>query len=486
MQKTTIPLIGNITARDQLISNPLDSTKGQVFFNCEFTPFENPFTGAKSLKVQKREGFSTFAAVAANFSTVDAIFPWWGYNNSQGTYGYYGSETATSNAKIRIPSDAYTYTYASTVSITSVTESKNSSGTPCLLVARSGTDYNMYVAGSGAMVAITVPSGSRGPMITIKGWTFLANQDGKIYNSALNDPTSGYSDFIGADIFPDGLTQLAAFKNYLLAFGPAYMEVFEIVDNTTGSPLRHVPNLSKRIGFLYNSISQHKIIIGDDCLYFVGANPALGVFRLTSSFDIEKISTPYIDDIIQRASGPSFVKWGTRNKLVFNINFDGQDHGLVYDPDLKLWMLWNSVGAIDWKTTGTNALDGSTLVWAQAVIAKVFGIYDGATNIYKDLSAAITRTVITQALDFGSNNNKVINYVKVIGDKATSTSNVSISWSDDDGVTFNTAQTVDLSSINPVLWGCGNTRRRIFKITDVIEGQSRLESLEIGYTEGSN
>lgn len=485
MQKVTIPLIGNVTIRNLLTQSSISSSKGQIFQNCDFTPFENPFTGDKSLKISKRLGYLEGSSLST-FTTVSKIWSWWGYNNNAGAHVYTGTDSATGKDRIEVVPDGgggYGYAWADLQGNLVVSEAKNSSGTDCILIVRNyGTGgYYIYPRG-GAVSSITVPSGCVTEMVTIKGWTFVGNKDGKIYNSALNDPTSGYSDFIGADLFPDGVTYLIGFKNYLYAFGPDSMEVFEVVENTSGSPLRYIPQMHQRVGISYGSTYKH--CFGNNALYFIGANPGIKIFELVENGTLNEISTDYLIDYFPTTL--RFGKWGSKNRLIVPVTLDGENGAFVYNFDLKLWHYWRGPG--NWATVNPSLYStfiGSEIIYQSNKLARVLS-YPYSSVSYKDDTVDITRRIITSPLSFGSNNNKVIHYVKLIGDVATSTANVSISWSDDDGQTFNTAQTVDLSSANPAIWGCGNTRRRIFKLEDTLNGEYRIEALEIGYSEGTN
>lgn len=481
MEIKVIPLIGNLTTRGSILDNPLVTTKGQLFMNCDFYQFKNPYTNGQTIYNIKRQGINNLLGADANYSSITKFFPWWGYNASTGSYVYGGVDSATGRTRISVPADAYNYVYASGTSrISGVNETKNSSGTDSLIFWRwSQSDYYLYPRG-GAMTALTVPAGTVGPLITMKGWTFAANSNGRIYNSALNDPTTGYTDFIGADIFPDGILYLADFKNYLIAFGPASMEFFEVSENTTGSPLRYIPALQKRVGIA--SGGQYlPYSIGNDSLFFIGYSPELNIFQITPDYNVKPLLTPYQIDTFFRGATIDFVRWGNKNKLILSTSMDSLTTACVYDFDVELWHLWRS-SSIVWSSLGYDAQNQRTMA---TIGTTTRGIVTGAPpySTYQDSGSSTTRTIITGKIDFETNKYKTIHYIKLIGDMAASSSLVSISWSDDDGVTFNTAQTVDLAGMDPVIWGCGVTRRRVFKIEDSLDGEFRLEALEVGYTE---
>jgi hypothetical protein len=481
MEKARIPLIGNITVRNILAGSSISSTRGQFLKNCDFYAFQNPFTGEKTLQVLKRQGIKAYAT-ESSFSSLNNIWPWWSYSNATGMLVYTGTSTAGGAPDLFKVGGVYSYTFADQYGITAVTEAKNSSGTDSVLITRGFShDYYIYPRG-GAVTAITVPSGSLGEMVTLKGWTFLANQDGKIYNSNLNDPTAGYTDFISADMFPDGLTYLLGFKNFLYAFGPASMEVFEVVDNTTGSPLRYIPQMHRKIGIPLLGSRAH--CYGKDSVYFVGNDPGLNIFEINSNYNVEPLLSPYMTDF--NPGTPTFTMWGTRNKLLFTTTIDAVPGALVYDPELKFWHWWVTDGTVSANFNACSpspflSVKGSFIPYQSNKVGQIVST-PYTDVVYQDAAVDITRQIITAPMDFGSNNYKTINYIKLLGDQATSSSTVSISWSDDDGQTYSTAQTVDMSSINPTIWGCGATRKRNFKIEDTLNGEVRYHTLEIGYT----
>lgn len=501
MEITSIPLVGNTIIKDFNVDSTqyfTSYTKGQIFTNHEFYQIENPITNKNTLFSQHRPGiitFGTFAPVA--FTLYHQFREWFGYNNGTGTLVLTGTDNPTGRTKIYVAGDTYNFVYASgSTAITHMSESRNSSGTDSILLVResggyaAAVDYYIYPRG-GAMTAITVPSGSKGAMVTIKGWTFVANIDGKIYNSPLNNPQGSYTDFISADMFPDGLVDIVAYKDHLIAFGQQSYEVFEVVNNTTGSPLRYLPQYHKKIGLSSLVGTYRPYDHGQDTVFFKGSGHqvpenALYMFK-GDAFVVEEITTPTIRPLF--TSTPRFMKIGTKNYITSPVRLASTEHSvLVYDLDLKLWSVWtvstSTFTSFEWRSFGSNS--GQSYVIgqgngdSQAVI-----IYpeQHATHGYRDnVSTAVTREIITEKIDFGSNKLKIINYIKLLGNQESSTAAVSISWSDDDGANYSTAVTVDMSTLDPVVWGCGATRRRIFKISDTLNAAARYSSIEIGYT----
>jgi hypothetical protein len=109
---------------------------------------------------------------------------------------------------------------------------------------------------------------------------------------------------------------------------------------------------------------------------------------------------------------------------------------------------------------------------------------DPLTPTYQDVgSASYTATIQTSLWDGGTDHRKFINKIRLVGDIQAS-GTASISWSDNDYSSYNTARTVDMTKMDKSLHGCGSCRRRSFKIQHSANTPFRVEAIEIEYDEG--
>lgn len=485
MEVAHIPLVGNITIRG-LTANPILSTKGQVFINHEFFKFKNPFTGKETLFSQKRPGVKPFNTTSG-YTTIHKVWPWWSDNSGLGGYVYTGHDSATGRSKFTIARTSSSYVYTSGTTVISSVEETRSGGNPGLILERRGVDY-IHTDAAATVTAITVPANTTGPIVTIKGWAFAGNKDGKIYNSNLNDPLTGYTDFLTADMFPDGLRSLVNYNDFLVGFGPNSLEFFEVTSNTSGSPLRYRPEFHSLIGI--NQVSPFvDYTKGNNTIYWsaVGSAVAPGSIYYFDGVTPKKLSSPYLQNLNFNGIGPTFITMGPKEYLVYQLNIDSVDYALIYDLDMELWHFWKPASGVSvyWPSLGTNATStdlSALVVFNSTLIGEMIREQDA--GVFQDSGTSVSREVVTSSLDFGSKNWKTIDYIKIIGDQATSSSNIAISWSDDDGQNFSTPVNIDMSQVDPVIRGCGATKRRIIKLSDILNGEFRYVELEIGYTLG--
>ena len=112
-------------------------------------------------------------------------------------------------------------------------------------------------------------------------------------------------------------------------------------------------------------------------------------------------------------------------------------------------------------------------------------------DIHQDSSNDIKVEILTSRIDFQSTKPKFLYRLGVIGDIQSSSSPITIDWSDDDYNNYATSRTVDMSNTFPRLVALGRFNRRAFRLAHTANTPLRLESLEMGvvqgkYAEGNN
>ena len=473
--KQLISLVGNTTPRGVALTTNL-TVKDQNFVNCLFLSLENPYTGKKTIYIERRPGFGS-SSTNANFTTITGFF------DADGLIGttpvIFGTKATTGVARIEIVDSlgSTSYDHANSTAITHLSEAKDSNGVDSLIWTRGSTsitDAWIYPEG-GAVAQITaIPAGSVGGFAHMNGWTFVANSNGRIYNSTLNNPAAGYTDFIGADMYQDTLISVVKYKNYILGFGRRSCDWFELAENTVGSPLRWAPQHSFRIGLVPYASSKYSHTHSGDSLYWIynGAGSGAGIYGLEGNTEPTKISTPYIDRLILE-NNLNQLKSGAllENKYLFlPIN---TTNCAVYDIKHKLWSIWQS-SYLTWTTLGAF---GSNRIYAALNNKQMY--INTASLVYTDDSNSITRQITLMPINMDTKDLKKWEALSIIGDQATSTHNITVSWSDDDYTSFSSGRTVDMSRYNPTLWALGTSRARAFRLSDTNTTASRLESLEL-------
>ena len=490
--KEFIPFVGSIMDRGLDANISATPTKDQLFQNCLFYPTKNPYTGKDSIFVARRMGMPSSGTTDSDFAEIEGFYYW----RSVGTLVRYGYDTSGPGIQSRynITDSAVTSTAQTTGSnnrIFHVSESKTSSGTAAVFLISAAfnntyTTVRMFPDLSGAQTNITVPSGSCGHLAHMDGYVFLANTNGRIYNSTLNDPTTGYTDFIGVDIQPGPLVTVFKYRNYLLAFKTHSMEMFRIGEQTTGSPLQRIVEGFHQVGIFKDvtggstwsslPISAPPIVEGSDTVYWLGqGNDGLGIYKMDNDSP-KKISEPFHDKYLTKYGG--YIKYivvGKRRLLLVYCT----NEWLCLDIDSGIWNIWLSAKASDTFKTWCNTFNGEGLISANS---NIYYHWTPTSSIpYLDVDQNITRKIRTGNIDFDNNELKDFPGLTILGDRATSTSNIAVRWSKDDYQTWSTSKNVDMSSTYPGLYALGVGRRIAFEFSDTVQSEQRLRGFELDY-----
>ena len=118
-------------------------------------------------------------------------------------------------------------------------------------------------------------------------------------------------------------------------------------------------------------------------------------------------------------------------------------------------------------------------------------IYNMDIDIHQDSTNDIKVEMLTSRIDFQSTKPKFLYRLGVIGDIQSSSSPITIDWSDDDYNYYATSRTVDMQDTFPRLVSLGRFHRRAFRLAHTANTPLRLEALEMGveqgkYAEGNN
>lgn len=187
----------------------------------------------------------------------------------------------------------------------------------------------------------------------LDGYLFVMDEDGLIYNSNVNDPTTfNTTGFINAERENDKGVYLAKHHDHIVAFGTRTIEFLYDASNSVGSPL----NRRQDISYRYGCASGLSVWEDNDVIYFLGTDSSgqLGVWKL-ENFQISPISTDAINSylskgltqtgLIVRFEGLSAM--GHRTLLVTVYTLTGASPGeispkitLSFDSLTGLWGFW--------------------------------------------------------------------------------------------------------------------------------------------------
>lgn len=486
-----IPLIGSIMDRGIDANISTQPTKDQLFQNCLFYPITNVYSGKQSLFVERRPGLPASGTTDTDYAEIDGFYHWkavgttlrYGYDN--GGPGVQSRYTLTDSA-----GTTTTQTTGTNNRIFHVSEGKDQNGAACIFViaaaaANKYTTIYMFPNLAGSDTNISVPSGSCGHIAYMDGYIFIGNTDGRIYNSTLNNPTTGYTDFIGSEITPGILITIFKYRSYILVFKTHGMEMFRIGEQTTGSPLQRIPELAHRIGIFYDPsgttfgslpISAPPIVNGNDTIYWLGqGDDGLGIYTMDETSP-KKISKPEHDKYLSKYGGYiKYVTIGRRRLLLVYCTYEW----LVYDIDLSYWSVWLSAKISTLFKSWSNLYNGEGLIGAYNNV--YYSWTPGSSVPYLDIDSNITRIMRTSIIDFDTYSYKDIPALTVIGDKQSSTSNISLRWSKDDYQSWTTAKNIDMSSAFPTTQALGTSRRWAFEFSDTVQNPQRVRGFELEY-----
>lgn len=448
-------------------------TKDQRFVNAILETIKNP-NSSSPLKyyVYKRPGVSTNTTPASgNIGT--AVKVWTGSANE--IMSAFGATNST--------------LYKDTTSLGAVTGLINHitetvvGTTPNIVVSTDGNKAYYYPSG-GALTEITdvdFPGKAGktiiGQFVHMDGYAFIMCTDGTIYNSDLGSVSAWTSSsFISANMYPDKGIGLSRYKDMIVAFGKESIEFFKDVGNAVGSPLQHVPEATIRTGAISDTAM---CSLEDNLAWVAGSDTGTFSVYILDGYQPVRISDNVIDtQLAQRGDTAVHMTSGKFNGktlifLIFN------EKTWVCDVESKLWTEWSNTTHPLWYQLASSSAASSAIyaISRTSTSGKVY-IFNLVTPVFQDDSTNYVFTIQTSKFDLDTENLKVGDRLTVVGDTTSASTNLSISWSDDDYNTWSTARTVDMSSNRKYLNNIGTFRRRAFKLTETSSNPIRLEALE--------
>lgn len=329
---------------------------------------------------------------------------------------------------------------------------------------------------------------SVGPTVYLDGITYVLDNDGKIWNSNVNDVTTWNAlNFIQAQ--SDSDTPLAIQKQltYIIVFKDYSIEVFYNANKPQGSPLAR--NDSAKISHM-GLYDRDTLVRVNDTLLWVSQSRAGGIsISKMVGLSAEIISTPNIDRLLAD-------NWDSGGSLkAFGVRLDGHDLYVVtigtpgitfvYDITEGAWYQWtdSSGNAMNFFGAVTNRYSyhlnppntGPTLYGATDG-----NVYNIAFNVNHDSSSTSNRLIpvdiYTPLWDQGVRLKKYCNKLEVHGDQQ-SAGTVNIYTTDDDYKTWVGPRSVDLSDGVATSPNWGTFRRRGWHLSHLADTPFRVTSL---------
>lgn len=328
-------------------------------------------------------------------------------------------------------------------------------------------------------------------VVYLDGYVFVMNTRGEIYNCALNDPTNWVAtDFIEAEISPDGGVALGRYQNYVVAFGEWSTEFLYDAANATGSPLGRLEGTSMQLG----CAGGDTIGVSDDTLLWVAQARSGGKsVAILDGFNPKIVSTKPIERLLDAegntiSSARAFVV-KVQGHIFYVLTLTTTNKTLVYDLIDNAWHEWTSYdGATESRFTGISFSEINNANYIQD--EDNGKIYELDVSTYQDDSNTIKTLIRTGKFDGQTTMQKFLPWLEIIGERSASSATLNVRWTDDDYSTYTTNRAVDTSK-RMVLTRCGRFKRRAFELSFENNSEMRLEALELGldstvYAEGSN
>ena len=494
MAKLRFPLVGSLTNRNP--NAAIADARDQTFINAFPEVVKNTLTGKASVVLNKRQG----TAASSDLAT--------------GTTAQYGAVVWTTNTAAVAPA------VFSTLDSGGDIEFFDTAGTQ-IGTATSGVDQCLSmeetsISGTGNLTAILVddstdaleawffaegdtnwtqitdaqfPASIRPAHAHMDGYMFVMTASGQLWNSDLNSLSAWTAgSFTTANSFGDGGVGCVKYRNMIVGFGDASGEFFYNAGNASGSILNRIDNASFRIGAVRTGLGTGTSIRALlNTVYWIGNNSetgSRGIYRF-NGMQPEKISNTAIDKLISNGQITSIA--GTFSLLGMSfVAFRGGTSLYCYAVDTGFWWVLQIGGSLDIAAMlGTVAASSISKSYFSTVSNAKIYTFNANSPVWQDNSTAYTMTVQTDNIDAGTNREKFWNRLDLDCDVQSAASDISISWSDDDGVTFSAARTIDMSTGQKWITDLGASRRRIWKFAHAANTGARIRAVEIDYTLGA-
>ena len=346
-------------------------------------------------------------------------------------------------------------------------------------------------------------------IVYLDGTTYVMTTTGRIYNSAVEDPTTWNSlNFISAEAEPDAGVGIVKHFNYLVAFGQWSTEFFYDAANATGSPLSRADSYRLEIGCANGG----SIVQIEQSLIWVGKSKEHGKsVYIMEGLSPVKVSTSYIERYLNADQTDDVKAYAFKieGHTFYVMCLHNTDLTFVYDMDQKQWYNWsisvltpfkfNAVSgtAISGKAVAGVAVDtpgSASEHYFRATFYTEFNsnyyaidddsalIYTINPNAYTDSGQPIYFKVVTDIMDFGTTNPKFYRRLEIVGDKVAGT--MYVRHSDDDYQTWSTYRSIDLSASRSQIYLSGADRRRAWEFLCTSNVALRLDGAEIDFRIG--
>ena len=342
---------------------------------------------------------------------------------------------------------------------------------------------NVTTAGAGGTIGV-FPTANTGHLEYMDGYWFVVKAAGTIWNCDVDDPTLwDPTKFLTAQMFGDTAYAITKHNNLILMLLEKSTQAFYNNANSSGSPLSNYESGAQQVGTKF----KNSVASAEGASAWLGNSKTGGhsVWALTGN-STEEIATTQIKLLLDAETTTLSSSIGRiarmGGKKFYILELLTLNRTLIYDFDTTLWSEFESTtadvrwGMCSFSEHSTNALTCQHISNGN--------IYSVSPTVYQDNAVSFTVLARFGRIDLGTNARKFVAGYEFIGDKQSTTTNVSFQYSDDDYATLSTARTVDMSRARAFLKQGGNFRRRAHQMSYSGANPLRMEAVEMFYRMG--
>lgn len=465
IQTVRLPFIGNPTNRDTVTSTD------QRFVNVYFDVIESA-EGAKTFYLVKRPGYSTHN----NPPGTTAV--------GRGVYSWNGNVYSVMADKIYKGTTDLGVTLTTTTGLVGFAEVHPIASTQRLCINDGVKLYVINTADAVTTVTANFPANTTDLVFMDRYLFVLKSSNSAVHQCDLDDPTTwDATKTITAQMYHGTSKGLARQGPYLYVLTDNSMQAFYDAGNASGSVLTNIPEAALQVG----CASQNSIAYDEDSIFWVTNSRIGGSFVAEMKGGrINQVSTPGIERLLRAEVTSISTANGKLIRLAghrfYILKLTSANRTLVYDTETQLWC--------EWEAAATGAFPiisytqhGNVLVGQHATEGKNYSIRE---THYQDNAVNFTVLGRFKPVDIDDTKRKFVRSAELIGDRNTSTTNVSLQYSDDDFTTLSTARTLDMSQPSPMATRLGNFERRAWQFSYAGANFLRLQALQLKLRLGSN
>lgn len=446
-------------------------TNGQRYVNVLFETHVNPVTKGVSNYTFKRPGLANNTQPSGGAATGRGIHYWEG---SSKLYSVFANKIYSGTTDLGV-------TLAGSSGRVWFTETAPTSSTRLLIVSDGADNYHIQTDDTITQIDenddAQYPTTNVGSIVFLNGYILQAQEDGEIWNTEPDSFTSWIGTAVeDADAFGDELVALARMRDQLVVFG-RYSTEFYFDNGTTPTPLLRISQNTLRVGVAHaNSLAQ-----SGDTVCWVAEAPASGEggrsVWVMEPGKAGKISTEVIDRFVT-AEGTSIsacTAWMERvaGHLIYVLNLSSADRTFVYDFNTQMWCEWANTSDAKFNVIAVTSQNG-VIYGLDATNGRTYTI---SATTFQDSSSNFTVRLQTDNYDFGTPFNKFQEGLWIIGDNVAQTATVT--ESDDDYVTFNTARDLDFTNTRKFLSEGGAFVQRAYRIDFAANAAFRVQKMTL-------